>query len=544
MDGEDILNTGYVNTQSPANTQDVTAQTPDSQMGIPGFDINKALADIISNMAGATPSKTELTGGNNVLAPAYYTPDANRPVIIGQTSAGIPLMSAGIPMFSMSVLQQAEEELKEAKRQKYLQKIKDLEELGKAVKPVLINDNLKQQGNLAWQHAQYEPIVKDIASRGVYGFKEKQKIAEIQARINAAVKSRNDTYELAKDIIASYSAGYSTGNAKEKNYYISKDAYNAADEYIKLVQNSDVANMNYEEFVEIDRQYAPKLIKAMSLAESTKPAVEGIDKIIRMGKDWIAQKSFGEDVLYAKDKKSGLAALEKGYMDEYEPYMKQFYDNAYGNYDEKYRPSYDEYKKTVFGQVKNQIEEVYQTLSSHAPDRGDGNKKKNIVSIIPSETGQAGAMTTKLKNIASFKSVPIDTQLLQSNNMYSQSGVQPLIGQDFSQVNFDKIVMYDNIPFAVGGVEDAKGKTFTRAFTPLTPSIYERIRAENTFVDSDGNEINYPTIDTPEQLQKVNNMIMLKSKEILDVIFKITSAPAKDSQNIINLVDAPIGKVR
>lgn len=512
------INTGYVNTQAPANEAGATAQTPDSAMGIPGLDYTQQMADLITQMSGATP--TETVGGGQILPPNYYTPDANRGVQISSMSGPLgtlPIFSAGIPMFSMSVLQAADEQLKEAKKQRYLQKMKDYDVVSTAVQPKLISDDLKQQGNLAWQKNLWTPIIKEIAMTGKYDLPAKRKVAETQAMINSAIQSRNNTYNAAKEVLSA-----SIESDPKKRRYASPAAKKAAQEYLALAQDASVANQSIEEFTALDKEYGPKFVMALDLAESTKPVVDGLNKLVVHGEDWVKEQSWGKDALFAKDKAKGLAALKAGYEQEYEPYLQNFYNEAYGSYDEKYRPTYKEFKDYALGQVANEIETQYQKFSSHAPDRSGGGGKKNIATVIPSEVGQAGAMTMQVQNTSSFKSVSMDTQLLQSSNMYAQGSVQPLTGRDYSTVNFDKIVMYNGIAFAVGGVEDAKGKTFTRAFTPLTPSIYDRIKSENTFVDANGNEVSYPTIDSPQQLEQVNNLITKESQKIWIAIGKQT----------------------
>lgn len=499
----------YVNTGAPARTEDPTNPNADMGYGIPDETANiSELINTISGLKTSLESKEVPTGAAQVLPPNYYTPDMNRPVIGGQISTplgSLNLMSAGVPMFSPAILQQAEEELKAAKRAEYVQKMKDADNILKGITPVHISDSVKDMHFINMQHNFWNKYIPELKEKyGSNAFRMGAVDIKMAAeKIKSIGANFNDTFALAKDI--NMKANVAKDKTSDVGVYVSPAAAKAAKEYLELTMSADFQKMDIDKLAELNAQYKKKFIKAISLDESTKPIVEAINGM-KLDDDKFKRivPSSGESLYAAVQKGGGAAykALESVVKKEYEENFRQIYDDSYKvieeTYGKDYVPSYDDFIKTALGRVKWKDVNIYKELSQHKPDSDGGGAGKTpkvtYTSQMESTINRGGQMTTyTLNDVQTFKRIPFTTK---------QSGVAVL-------TNNGNLVPVKNYSVDIDRTFNEGGYSFATLIdktdklelvVPLTRSLADNIKSNNP----EWNEGYYKVYSTQNEIDKAN----------------------------------------
>lgn len=503
----------YVNTGAPARVADPTNPNADMGYGIPDETANiSELINTISGLKASLESKEVPTGAAQVLPPNYYTPNMNRPVIGGQISTpfgSLNLMSAGVPMFSPAVLQQAEEELKDAKRAEYVQKIKDADNILKGIAPVHISDDVKDMHFINMQHNFWNKYIPELKNKyGSNAFRMGAiDIKMASERIKSVGNNFDETFALAKDINAK--ANLEKDKTSDIGVYVSPTAAKAAKEYLELTMSADFQNMDIEKLAELNAQYKKQFVKAISLTESTKPVVAAINGM-KIDDDKFKRivSSSGES-LYATVQKGGGAAykaLEKVIKDEYEENFRQIYDDSYKvieqTYGKDYVPTYEEFIKTALGSVKWEDVNIYKELSQHKPDSDVDSGKTPKYNYTPKMSVVLGSQSKTPKNfnvtnITTFgETIPYDTR---GNNV----GIDIGEGRYYNIV--DQSAKIDRI-FNNGGYSwvSLTGKNGSEFIQPLTVDIKGTIKSKMPDFDMSG----YKALSNQKDIANANKFMV------------------------------------
>jgi hypothetical protein len=474
------------NSQAPSNVTDASNAT-NSQMGIGGLpDPTQGMADIISTAAGLDLSQTQPVGKADVLPPSYYTPDMSRPLIIGGT-ASLPYHAVGIPMFSMSILQQADEQVKEAKRLKYVSDMKDADNLMKSTMPLLINDDLKQSSFLNWQNNEWETLIKNgLEKYGVSSYKNmKRDIALKGGQIKAVKQAMDSVYEQAKQIhaLGEGASLLEAGGKGKGEFYVSPVAKKMAEEYLEWSMSDEMKNMPYNEIIQKTGEYKKFFTKQQSLSESTKDVVKGLNGLVTTDVDSGEFDQWGNTRYKVSERKTGLAALDDFVGDRYEDNLKTAYETYYGDENENkdLKPSYDMFKKYALMQIKSEIKPVFTRYSKSTPRVGGGSgSKKELVSRDQSVV--YGGRTYTAQD-AIFLPTKIPYKLTEG---YSEAyNMETGVKEDVLNSNFD-----------INGVANYGGYTFVSMSKPLRTevgTVYENyvMPLTNTIKGEIDNKYNY-----------------------------------------------------
>ena len=545
-----------INPQAPANQAkkgDVTALTSDNKLGYGVPDEQQRMADMISQLSGFDPTQQVPTGADDVLPPSYYNPTQNQSVILG-SSGGLggnsPLMSAGIPMFSPSVLQQADEQLKEAKKLKYESDMQDAENLGITTTPKLTNHTLINDGLLRWQSNIWNKEISGAIERdGTNAYrKNKRRFMQRSAEINNTVATVNELKDMATKIQILKAGGTLTdaGGKGKSEFWVADLSVKKADEYLALIMSDEMIDMPPEELNKTLSGYKKYFVKANSLKESTAALATAMNTSITTG-DFVFKKSYGKDAVYGVDKKTGLAAMEGELLATYQQRIEDNWADEYGHLDKKLQPTLKEYTNTLMSQVSSKVEETYQKLSSHKKDKPDSRGKDNRtpVLITDKDVVQVANGQYQTQNNSSFKDVVFSGTLL-SRGLYSKDTGNKY-DTEGTDTKINTIIMYDGIPF-VFGVNKVEGIYSEPVFGPLTSQYNERIGQEVNFqvelADGTIQDVSYPVVDTPEKLAKAEDIIKNKKDALRDKYRqqvgdgKESTYTQREEQSIKNTMDA------
>ena len=368
----------------------------------------------------------------------------------------------------------------------------------------------------------------------------------VVGQMKALQQGFNNASEMANEILLTRAAGKGFGKDGKgtDEFFVHDDVYKIAKSYNDWV-GSDLSDMTPQEIQAEIGKYTRKLVIATSLKESTEQAIKGIDKLTTTGNIVESLDTWGKSNWKYVEKNGGTAAFEdKDVEAMYDMYMENYYDTAYGAYDEGQKPTRKQFDNYVYGASKYSKEMVDKVLSA-APVTNINMPKEDgpeEIPYTPETVIQVGDVQVPVQNSTSFRPSHVPFQNIKGmvRNMNGE-----VITIEPKNTYLNTIVMYDGVPFVIGTAETEvldkktrKYKTNTETvFMPLTTTIY------NSLDDLKRIKYDYTPIEGYKDVDKINTFIE-ENKKFLGGVFKgasqqFSDKKAADSKNKTS--KAPIG---
>ena len=460
------------NSQAPANVSNPEIATDEVMQG--GELTEQGISDIISKFITTSAPPLAPT---EILPPSYYEPDRSRNVIGGQTSMGMPLMSAGIPMFSAAVLQQAENDLRQAEMTAYKQKMQDASDLMETTTPLIINDKFKDLNFQEYQNNFWN----DYISKGIeqYGSKffslKKNDIQREAIRMQSLKQTLDGTYEKAKQIEAN----------KNSENYVSPHVKKVADDYLRKTMSDEFSKMSTRELQTLAAKTAMEFQKAESIEKAGKGIVDKLKGLVTTG-DWTEDERYGYQQMFVQVKSKGIAALEanpelKKYFDRDVDY---FYDLNYGNVEERFRPTKEEFVTDILARSVNAVEEATRTLGQQQRQTSGGDDKPKYT-YTPTFEVRIGTdknpLTYKVNDVTTFNT-DISHGTKGNTKVLQLSSLEIKDIADIATI-VDRVFNYGGYSFASATVSGSE------VVMPLTTDVLSSIKAKIPSFNSDGYKV-------------------------------------------------------